>query len=119
MEEKFICPSCGRVMQHHIQSGYDSDHEWLTWWWYDCSCGTKTWYDEFEEIPEQYQATEKQIKTASWIAWELNLRCPPNTKRALHLFIKKYIDKALKKAKYRHEHYDEDDYGYELYDPEY
>lgn len=121
-EEPFICPSCGRQMTQHFESGYDSDNEWSSWWWYTCQCGTETWYDEFKKIPERYKASDKQIKTAEWIAWELGKQCPPHSKRALYFFIRENIKSALERAKYRHEHPEKfedigDDYGYEIYEP--
>lgn len=99
MDVKY-CPVCNAVME---------DKSWYRWVWdtdgeavldgdvlYVCpKCSTRLHYDDWE-IAEAYRASEKQVRTARFIARWTGRSMPLPIKSVLWRYIRDYWDEAKK-----------------------
>ena len=101
------CPHCNKEMKHDVDvywtiGDWDSESpSGYTETYYCKYCKIKATNNNpvgsnFEwDIPEHLRATDKQIKTAMFINRYLRIAIPPSTKRALWLYIHKYLQEAV------------------------
>jgi hypothetical protein len=114
------CPNCGKEMINKSYSRLEPFYHWED----ECTYYSKNHYEKFVcsdckisivndewNIPDNLQATEKQVKTCNFIYQMLNIESPPPAKRAMWQFIHDYIEEAIDISNKRKEwFYDYGDY---------
>ena len=113
------CPNCGKEMVDKSYSKLEEFYHWEDEEFYykknyykkfvcdDCKISIVN--DEWK-IPDNLQATEKQVKTCNFIYQMLNIEVPPPVKTAMWQFIHDYIEEAIDISDKRKECFY--DYGY-------